>query len=302
MTVDHDASCALRERQTRFVELFRTTPPETVCPNFYVLAHANGCTFAPQCSYCYLKSSFWYLQGAQAFTNVGRIMQEARAWIARDGLESYVLNTGNLSDSLVFEQDRPLVAPLVELFRDEAEAKGRPHTLLLVTKGGVAECEPLFGVEPCANVVVSFSINSPQAARQHEAGAASAADRLAAADRLQRQGWRVRIRIDPMIAGFDYGWLIERVRRLAPERVTLGTLRAEANLWRFVDNGLLDALEKPDDPKAMARYPVEQRLALYRPAVEALAGVCPFGLCEETYDIWDALGLDTEAKCCNCGA
>jgi DNA repair photolyase len=115
------------------------------------------------------------------------------------------------------------------------------------------------------------------------------------------QGWRVRIRIDPMIAGFDYAWLIERVRRLGPERVTLGTLRAEANLWRFVDNGVLAELEKPDDPKGVARYPLEQRLAIYRPAVESLADVCPLGLCEETQDVWEALGLDFEAKSCNCG-
>ena len=39
----------LRPRSTRFVELFRTTPPKTVCPNFYVLSHANGCAFQPHC-------------------------------------------------------------------------------------------------------------------------------------------------------------------------------------------------------------------------------------------------------------
>jgi DNA repair photolyase len=297
-----DSPCLLRKRQTRFVEIFRTTPAKTVCPNFYVLAHANGCTFAPQCSYCYLKSSFWYLDGAQAFTNVDRMVNEAHAWIARDDLESYVLNTGNLSDSLGFEHVRPLVARLVELFRDEAEAGGRPHTLLLVTKGGMRDCGPLLDVAPCANVIVSFSVNSPLAARKHEAGAACVTDRLKAARRLKARGWRVRMRIDPMIVGYDYAWVVEQVRQLAPERVTLGTLRAEENLWRFVDNGLFSALEKPDDPKSLARYPREERLALYRPAVHALAHVCPVGLCEETEDVWDALGLDTEATSCNCGS
>ena len=58
-----------RERSSRFVELFRTTPPRTVCPNFYVLRHANGCLFKPLCTYCYLKSSFWYLDRPHVFTN-----------------------------------------------------------------------------------------------------------------------------------------------------------------------------------------------------------------------------------------
>src|SRR3989304_3027484 len=109
-------SCVLRERKTKFVEIFRTTPANTVCPNFYVLAHANGCTFSPKCSYCFLKSSFWYLEGEQAFTNVADMIREVKTWIGRDNLGSYILNTGNLSDSLGFEKARPLIPRLVQVF------------------------------------------------------------------------------------------------------------------------------------------------------------------------------------------
>lgn len=291
-----------RERKTKFVDIFRTTPANTVCPNFYVLAHADGCGFARECSYCYLKSSFWYLDAPQVFTNLDKMFDEVRAWLARDELESYVLNMGNLSDSLTFERARPLVGRLVELFREEAEAKGRRHALLLVTKGGVRHCQPLLTRPPCRNVIVSFSFNSPEAARDHEPGAAPVADRLEAARRLKAAGWRVRARIDPMILGYDYTWLVGQVRQLAPERVTIGALRAEPNLPRFVENGLFEALVPPAGKKGLARYPREQRLALYRQAVEAFRGLCPIGLCEETPDVWDALGLDKEAKSCNCGS
>lgn len=301
-------SCQRRERKSKFVDIFRTTPANTVCPNFYVLAHADGCSFAPQCSYCYLKSSFWFLRSPEVFTNFDKMIAETRAWLARDELESYVLNTGNLSDSLVFEEARPLIGRLVELFREEAEAKGRRHSLLLVTKGGTRECAPLLEAAPCRNVIVSFSVNSPEAARDHERGAAPVEDRFAAARELKARGWRVRLRIDPMILGYDYAWTIEQVRAFAPERVTLGTLRAEANLPKFVENGLFDALEPAPPPasptarKGLSRYPKNTRLALYRQAVEALRGLCPIGLCEETPDIWDALGLDKGAKSCNCGS
>lgn len=294
--------CVTRERKTKFVDIFRTTPANTVCPNFYVLAHADGCGFPAECSYCYLKSSFWYLSAPQVFTNLDKLLEEVRAWLARDELESYVLNMGNLSDSLTFENVRPLVRQLVGLFRQEAEAKGRPHALLLVTKGGVEECRPLLAERPCRNVIISFSLNSPEAARDHERGAAPVADRLDAAHKLKAAGWRVRARIDPMILGYDYAWLISQVRALAPERVTIGSLRAEPNLPRFVENGLFDALEPPPSKNGLARYPREQRLALYRQAVEGLRGLCPLGLCEETPDVWDALGLDKEAKTCNCGS
>jgi len=281
------------------VEIFRTTPPKTVCPNFYVLAHANGCGFAPLCTYCYLKSSFWHLKGQHAFTNRTPMLREIAAWIRLDSLESYVLNAGNLSDSLSFEQFRPLMADLVELFR--REAKGRPHTLLLVTKGGTKEVRDLLHLKPCANVAISFSVNNPEAAAKHEAGAATVKDRLEAARRLKKRGWRIRIRIDPMILGFDYGWITRRVKALKPERVTLGSIRAELNLDRFAKTSLLQALERPADPKSLARYPLKTRLKMYRDAIRILGKTCPIGLCEETYDVWHALGLDTAAKPCNCG-
>jgi len=301
MRPEREAACALRERRSRFIDIFRTTPVRTVCPNFYVLSHANGCTFRPQCEYCYLKSSLWHLRAHEAFVNLDRMLGEVRQWIARDGLESYVLNAGNLSDSLAFEEVRPLVSRLVNVFR-EAEAAGRRHALLLVTKGGVRQCRALLEAEPCAGVIVSFSVNSLDVARRYERGAAAVADRMAAARRLKAAGWRVRIRIDPMFPGWDYGRVVGEVRRLGPERVTLGSLRAEPHLLRVVGNGLFSALEEPADRGSLGRYPLAARLDLYRPAVEALKDTCPMGLCEETRDVWDALGLDADARSCNCGS
>ncbi|MEI6219279.1 MAG: spore photoproduct lyase family protein [bacterium] len=292
-------SADMRERKGRFVEIFRTTPVRTVCPNFFVLAHANGCAFSPRCSYCYLKSSFWFLPGSQSFTNVGRMLSEVRKWIGRDNLESYVLNTGNLSDSLAFEKDRPVFAKLIEEFRKHGN--GRPHTLLLVTKGGMKECKVLFETEPCKNVSISFSVNASDAAGEHERGAAPVEERLAAAKKLKKLGWRVRMRIDPMMMGYDYAWVINEVRKLRPERVTLGTLRAECNLPKFTGKGLFKDLEKPADRKSLARYPFATRMKMYRQAVTALKGICPIGLCEELPEVWDGLGLDKESKSCNCG-
>jgi spore photoproduct lyase len=294
--------CKLRPRKTKFIEILRTTPAKTVCPNFFILAHANGCLFKPLCDYCYLKSSLWKL-GEQplAFSNVEDMLADAARWIAQDDLESYVLNTGNLSDSLTFEKLRPAVARLVGLFRAQAEAKGRPHALLLLTKGGVSLCRPLLDLKPCRNVIVSFSVNAPQAAEEHEQGAAAVADRLEAARQVRKAGWRLRMRIDPMILGYDYRWIARQVRDLRSERITLGTLRAERNLRQRVNHGLFAALEVPEDPKALARYPAGTRAAMYREVIGILGDACPIGLCEEFADTWKASGLDPESALCNCG-
>jgi len=291
----------LKPRKSPFIDIFRSTPTATVCPNFYVMAHANGCRFAPLCSYCYLKSSFLQMDSPRVFDNLEKLEKELLRWFRRDDLESYIMNTGNLSDSLAFEADRPMIGRLVELFRDHAEAKNRKHTLLLVTKGGMHHCRPLLDRPSCKNVIVSFSVNSSAAAAQHERGAATVEDRLAAATRLLAEGWRVRMRIDPMILGFDYAEVIAAVRALGPERVTLGTLRAEKSLQRVCSGGIFRELQTPDDPKALARYPRQTRLAMYSQAVQALRDVCPIGLCEETEDVWRELGLNPQTTPCNCG-
>ncbi|MDR1536344.1 MAG: hypothetical protein LBU64_14870 [Planctomycetota bacterium] len=285
------------------MEILRTTPVETICPNFFALDHARGCSFSPLCSYCYLKDPYYDHGKSSAATNTGDLLDEVGSWIARDDLETYVANAGNLSDSLSFESLRPVMRRLIELFRTEAEAKGRPHTLLLVTKAGLADCAVLLESEPCRNIIVSFSVNSPEATRDHERGAAGIGDRLAAAGRLGRAGWRVRIRIDPMILGYDYAGIAGEVAELRPERVTLGALRADPGLYPCLDEKLRAPLVPAPALKgkyALARYPFDVRVALYRQAADILRPVCSLGLCEETPDVWKALGFDWRHTSCNC--
>jgi len=266
-----------KPRKSRAIRLLWKGPKKTVCPNFNLFAHAGGCGFSPNCSYCYLKSSLSFLSKPVV----------------------YVLNTGNLSDSLSLEHVRPFIGRIIELFREHAEKPGRPHTLLLVTKGGTKHIKPLIEREACKNVIVSFSINCPAAARDHEQGAPSPANRLQAAKVLMDRGWRVRIRVDPMIRGYEYTDVVEQVAELEPERVTLGLIRVEKNLEGRIPDDLTDGLVLSQG-EDMRRYPAEERIALFRPAVERLRDVCSVGLCEETPEIWDALGLDREKKTCNC--
>lgn len=297
--VEHPSRASVSCRQPLIYPV-RIGPTESVCPNFYVLEHATGCRFTPQCAYCYLRDRTQFSFKTQTRPDLDQIERDVRDWIARDDLEAFVLNTGNLSDSLCFEFVRPTMARLVEVFRDAAEVPARPHTLLLVTKGGVNHVRGLLDSRPCRNVIVSFSINCPAAAARYEAGAAKVADRLEAARLLRDQGWRIRIRIDPMVPGFDYAQTVEEVRRLAPERVTLGCLRADGRLWEFVEDGLLDGLRPPAKPEGTWHHPLDVRLGLYRPAVEALRDTCSVGLCDEVPAVWDALGLATATECCNC--
>ncbi len=294
-----ESGCACSsDNPDKYLELLHKTPVNTVCPNFYLLDHARGCRF--ECSYCFLRDEEYGFKERTVFTDKERLFAELKEWVEQDDLETYLANAGNMADSLAFEQERPLWGELVEFMREHAEKPGRKHCLLVVTKAGSDCCSAFFEREPCKNIIISFSINAPDAAKEHEFGAATPAERLEAARRLQEQGWRVRVRIDPMIKGYDYSWLIEEIRNLKPERVTLGTLRADPTLQPMVQGESIFTQLVPGPEGSISRYPDEVRREMYRAAVDRLRDVTSLGMCEETPEMWDSLGLDTVNKTCNC--
>jgi DNA repair photolyase len=189
---------------------------------------------------------------------------------------------------------------MVEVFRDAA--KGRPHHLLFVTKGGPKETRVMYEIEPCENVIVSFSVTNAEAAARLELGAAPVEERLQAAADLKARGWRLRMRIDPMILHYDHTEVAGRVKALYPERVTLGSLRADPDLRRYVKDGLFSELEPVYVHQLSAHYPFEARVALYHQATDVIGDQCPVALCEEPKPVWEALGLDFVRKPCNCNA
>ncbi len=281
-----------------YITLLRSTPARTVCPNFYLLDHARGCNF--NCSYCFLRDIEYNRKERRLFSDLDRLRQEIIDWVAQDNLETYLANAGNMTDALSFENERPVWGMLIETMRGHATAKNRPHCLLAVTKAGLDMCSAFLEHEPCANIIVSFSINAPAAARDHEPGAAPPEQRLEAAKKLQSLGWRVRVRMDPMIDGYDYEPLAREIAAFAPERVTLGTLRADPTLLPEVrDVPIFTRLEEPE-PEGIARYPRPLRMAMYGKVVPVLAAASSVGLCEETEDVWKELGLDYIHKTCNC--
>lgn len=295
MTECNNACCPNPEP---YIALLRSTPAKTVCPNFYLFDHARGCNF--NCSYCFLRDIEYNRKERRIYDDKDKLFSQLSAWIAQDNLETYLANAGNMTDGLSFEKERPLWGELVEYMREHAEAKKRPHTLLVVTKAGLSLCDAFLEHQPTRNVIVSFSINSPEAAKEHEPGAAPSQDRLEAAAKLKDLGWRVRVRMDPMIRGYDYEWVTEEVAKIAPERVTLGTLRADPTLLPEVSDVPIFQELDPPDPESIARYPRKVRMAMYRPPIERLRNVTSLGLCEETEDVWQELGLDSVNKTCNC--
>ncbi|MCX6096692.1 MAG: hypothetical protein NT125_08315 [Candidatus Bipolaricaulota bacterium] len=270
-----------RVRKSPFVRRFTKTPEGVLCPHFYELVLSNGCPYA--CAYCYLQLTFRGKTGPTLFTNSWAAVEAAL-----NASQPGVYNTGELGDSLAVCP--PLLDSALGFFEDQTD-----KYLLLVTKSG--NIEPLLKRHPSPQVIVSFSVNAALAAERYEHGAPSVSVRLAAARKLRDSGWRVRVRIDPVIVhlGLDrYEDLCKRVKRVAPERVTVGTLRQYPGLHNFSHLAPREGLAPSADGRL--RYTEAVRIETYRQLASWL-GSEP-ALCKETFEVWSTLGWEPAG--CNC--
>ncbi|HHY35114.1 MAG TPA: hypothetical protein GX510_05710 [Firmicutes bacterium] len=270
-----------RERKAEFVRLFDKTPLGVVCPHFYELILSNGCPF--DCDYCYLKLTFRGKKSPVLFTNDWLSVQREL-----DSVSDGVFSTGELADSLA------VIPPLLNEALDYFEGH-RTKYLLLVTKSTNISC--LLKRKPSPQIIVSFSVNSPIAARLFEHGAPNPATRLEAAERLASAGWRVRIRMDPIIGEVDlrdYEGLCRRIGQSEFERVTVGTLRQYPGLHNYAKTAPRRGLKMAPDGRM--RYPIQMRAAIYRQIADWL-GFQP-ALCKETQELWALLGWTFNG--CNC--
>jgi len=199
-----------------------------------------------------------------------------------------VFSTGELADSLA------IIPPLLPRALDYFSTQ-ETRTLLLVTKS--ANVGILLGRQASPRVIVSFSVNNERVHQLYEHATPPPSVRLEAARVLKSKGWRVRIRIDPIILENgceDYRELCHRVAELEPEMVTIGTLRQYPGLHNFSPDAPRGGLERAPDGRL--RYPATIRIETYQRIAEWL-GFQP-ALCKETADVWRSLGWSFSG--CNC--
>lgn len=278
-----ELSMQTRERKSSFVKLFDKTPESVCCPHFYELILSNGCPY--DCSYCYLKLTFRGRTKPTLFNN-----KWPKVEAELDRVDHGVFSTGELADSLAVPP--PLLEPAMDYF----EGQNGKYLLLVTKSDNISFLEKR---KPDRHIIVSFSVNSTKAWKSFEAGTPSPKKRLSAALRLREQGWRVRIRLDPIViqAGLEtYEDVCREIAKLEPEMVTVGMLRQYPGVHRFSPSAPRDGLKRAEDGRM--RYERKIRIESYVNIAEWL-GSTP-ALCKETIDIWDDLGWKFTG--CNCTA
>jgi spore photoproduct lyase len=296
--------------QGRILRRFDKTPfpvkeTDVVCPHFVLLAWANGCMY--NCAWCYLKGTFRFYgqkpngRVPMVFKSRERIAKDLAAFVRAGDLEPEIINTGELSDSLMDEghiHGEPFSEWLMKFF------ESTQHKVLFLTKS--TNVQNFLENSWQDRAVLSWSVNAVPVADRWETLAPPVKARLDAAQKVYDAGYEVRLRIDPMVPvenwRVHYAELMETVfYLLKPTRITLGTLRGlMTTLIYCKDKSWTEYLtEKSNWGK---KPPFKQRLDMYQSVIYQLKaeGLVEYAICKDTLAMWKALGLNPEKMKCNC--
>ena len=265
--------------------------PGMKCCNLFVLNHIVGCPF--DCRYCFLQA-YQSEQLITLYANLEDLEIEVDALLARNAGREIRICTGEVADSLALEGVADVSARLIRIFASREGA-------LLELKTKSHRVEPLLDLDHGGRTVLSFSLNTDEAARELEIGAPGPGRRIEAAARAVRAGYPVAFHFDPLVR--HPGWegayprrvdeLFDRVPPKAVRWISLGGFRYTPAMKRHITARFpgirlfLDEFFPGEDGKY--RYFAPLRFAMYRRLVEAIrrrAENVPLYLCMESETAW----------------
>ena len=294
----------LRDRKSPFIEQFKH--PIGRCAKFYKLTAYNNCNF--WCEYCYLYLTFRTQPISTHFMNYDQMYDEIIKFDRSRAPKHFkLLNLGELGDPLAVDYITGFAKQIIPFMPEHA-----PGTrLLFLTK---SDCvDEILELDHGGQSIISFSLNTETVFEHLEHRTASPESRLAAAAKVQKAGYEVRFRIDPVIFYStwekDYIELVDKIFQFVqPTRITIGEYRPSNGLAnhigsRFPDSSLLRINKSMVREGGKLRYKKGQRIEMFRTIIETIKqnrSDMNIALCKEQPQIWKALDLNMKGLLCNC--
>ncbi len=237
-----------------------------------------GCRF--ECEYCFLQQ-YQNLHAVLLPANVQDFLDKIDEAKFTQGLfDRPRIGSGEFTDSLVFDDLTQYSRDLVPFFR------ARPHLQFEFKTKSVC-IEGLLQAGGAENVVVSWSVNAPRFIERVEHFTPSLSQRLEAAVRTAKAGYRLGFHFDPVVpfAGWReaYAQAAEQIAEAVPADkvawISVGLLRFSRELKknienRFPNNTILDG-EFLLDFDGKMRYPESLRKEVYAYFVPLLQKLFP---------------------------
>ncbi len=200
--------------------------------NFY-FSHMLNCLY--DCRYCFLQGMFRSAHYV-LFVNYDDFERAIDETLKAEADSHCTFFSGYDCDSLALESITGFAAAFVPFFA------ARPETTLELRTKSVAT-HALAGARPAPNIIVAYSLTPAPAAKAVEHGAPPVDARIETMAALAMAGWRIGIRLDPLLwyDGWeaDYrklvGQLAARVPASAVHSISLGPLRFPRQMFHRLE-------------------------------------------------------------------
>jgi spore photoproduct lyase len=281
----------LTRKKGGFVKPCPCTPMYIGC-NYFIINSVLNCPL--DCSYCILQT---YLGPSPltVFVNLEDMRKDWEEFIRRRSGRFLRIGTGELGDSLALDSLTRTAGEFISYF------KTKPNTFFeLKTK--TVNIQGILEADPADNIVISWSLNSAEIAREEERGAPPVSERIGAAREVIKKGFFVGFHFDPLIIhpGWEeaYARVIEQLLRTVPPKwirwISLGALRYSPALKGVIEDRFPRSRiifgEMVPGRDGKLRYFKPLRLKLYRRIVGLLqenGGTrIPLYFCMEDGEVW----------------
>lgn len=263
---------------------------------YFILNMGFGCPF--DCSYCYLQQ---YTNGPGIVlpVNLDDFFIECKSFLSKL-TRPIRIGTGEFCDSLALDSLTGYARELLTFFKDK--------NCFFELKTKSDQIEEVLEVPGARNLVISWSLNTPEYIASEEKSVATLAKRLESAARVKHRGYSVGFHFDPII--FDKDWEANYERLVdtmyaavqGPYAwISLGTLRSTRTLkdaveMRFPQSDIFyGELLLGRDKKL--RYPHEIRTGIYEKMIRFIRRHdlnTPVYLCMEDYAMWKNVLMPAE--------
>jgi len=303
---------------TDVVDTFMMPDDRIICPHFDRLKLAsNGCFY--QCDWCYLKLTY---RAAFPFITIraqyDKIKEQLHKRLSQT-TDPIIFNTGELADSLSMEH-------LTGAGREFIPWIGNTENgyLFMLTKSD--NVNDILDMPHNNRTIIAWSMNNEMVSRKFEIGAPPFERRLSAAVKVQKAGYPLRIRLDPIVP-FE-GWrdayseTIKQIfSKITPERITLGTLRFEEGFYNMRNSIFTSGPDLPNFIEDMQpMFPAKKFRVSKKPKsgkysftekkrIEIFGFVsneirkysdCKIALCKESASVWKKLKMPLSRCSCVC--
>ncbi len=282
-------------------DIFKKCPcTKNVLPcGYYILNIGFGCVY--DCSYCYLQH-YINFPGIILPVNIDDILKKLSK-ILNSSKKILRIGTGEFTDSLVFDDLIPYSKYLIEFFRDH------DHILELKTKS--INIQNIIKEKPSDNIVISWSLNTSYCIEREEYYTPSLTDRLNAAKKVIKAGFKVGFHYDPII--YYKGWeedykktvdLMYEYTKGSIKWISLGVLRFHRTLkqvieMRYPETELLNGEILLDKVDNKMRYSEDIRIDIFKKMIKWIRkhdkDVIIY-LCMEPLDVCKRVFLKSDGK------